>query len=42
MLVLGRHVGETVYIGDDIIITIVAIAFDEANLDIVAPGKAIG
>lgn len=37
MLVLARHVGESILIGDDIIITVVRIEGDRVALGINAP-----
>jgi carbon storage regulator len=41
MLVLSRKVGETIFIGDDIFLTVVEIRGDRVRLGIVAPAEVL-
>ncbi len=37
MLILSRHVGETIMIGDDIMVTVLAVKGDQVRVGINAP-----
>lgn len=39
MLILSRHVGEKILIGDDIVVMVVEIRGDRAKLGIMAPDR---
>lgn len=41
MLVLGRNVGQSIEIGEDIVITIVSARNGKIRLGIMAPGKRV-
>ena len=41
MLVLSRKIGETIHIGDNILLTVVEIRGDRVRLGIVAPAEVL-
>lgn len=41
MLVLGRKTGEAIYIGDDIVVTVVDIQYGHATIGITAPDSVL-